>query len=178
MNFEEFQELVDATRIELCVRYPFLSHWSIKLDNAIRRAGVCKLTTKEIGISKHHVLHNSSIVVTDTLLHEFAHAIAFEIYAETGHGKKWKEIASLLGATPKATGRFKMPDTNWTLISYCKKEKKLEKVATRYRRNKNIKNFAIKGRPLTKGNLFYLTTHEFLKYESGELPIEQLNFVQ
>ena len=178
MTHEEFSILAIKTHEDLSRDYSFLKDWVVNLDNGKRRAGVCKLNEKEICISKHHLENNSSAVVLDTLLHEFAHAIAYEIYAETGHGQKWKEFAILLGATPKATGRFKLPDTRWTLVSYCNKKQIIEKVAVRYRRNKNIKNFVIKGRPSTKGNLYYLTTHEFTKYELGELDIEQLNFVQ
>lgn len=177
MDQNEFSALVKQTKNSVYISYPFLRKWSVALDNAIRRAGVCKLHKKEICVSKHHLI-NSPAVILDTLLHEFAHAIAFELFAETGHGRKWKEIAILIGATPKATGRFKMPDTRWTLVSYCNKQQVVEKVAERYRRNKNIKRFSIKGRPMTKGKLFYLTTHEFTQFELGELKIEQLNFIQ
>ena len=178
MNLDEAIELLNKKQKELVVEYPFLDTWSLSFDHAKRRAGVCRLTDKKISISLGHIENNSVSVVLDTLLHEFAHAVAFELYKETGHGVLWKKIALELGATPKATGKFNLPEPPWILVTYCSIENMVERIAPRFRRNKNIKKYAIRGRPNTKGNLFYLNAEELAQFESGSIGLEQLNFIQ
>ena len=178
MELDEAINLLHNTQSNLAITYPFLNAWKMSFDHAKRRAGVCRLTQKEIAISIWHVENNCEITVLDTLLHEFAHAIAFELFKDTGHGKRWKEIATELGATPKATGQFNLPEPPWILVTYCSIEKLVERIAPRFRRNKNIKKYAIRGRPDTKGNLFYLNAEELAQFESGCIGVEQLNFIQ
>ena len=156
MELEQARELIEATRLKLEETHPFLETWKLVLDKAKRRAGVCRLIEKEIGISLWHIENNCMATVLDTLLHEFAHAIAFELYNHTGHGEGWKKIARELGATPKATGKFNLPEPPWILVNYCEVGNVVERISPRFRRNKNIRKYAIKGRPNTKGKLYYL----------------------
>jgi len=174
----EVLELIEDTQFRLIQDYPFLEAWSVGFDRAKRRAGVCKLNSKEICISYQHIENNYNDVVLDTLLHEFAHAIAFELYQDRGHGRRWKEIASLIGAAPKATGKFNLPDSPWMLVSVCNIDSKVEKITPRYRRNKNIRHYALRGNPGSKGSLYYVKTEALDAYEKGMLKFEQLEFVQ
>jgi hypothetical protein len=178
LRLDDAIDLLNSKQLELIAIYPFLKDWSLSFDKAKRRAGVCRLTEKKIGISLWHIENNTVSVVLDTLLHEFAHAIAFELYKETGHGVQWKEIALELGATPKATGAFNLPEPPWVLVTYCSIENMVERIAPRFRRNKNIKKYAVRGKPNTKGNLFYLCADELSQFESGSIRFEQLNFIQ
>lgn len=178
MELNEAIALLNNTQISLVKLYPFLDSWTLSFDHAKRRAGVCRLAQKKIGISIWHVKNNCESTVLDTLLHEFAHAIAFELFQETGHGVRWKQIAKELGATPKATGQFNLPQPPWILVTYCSIEKLVERIAPRFRRNKNIKKYAIRGRPNTKGNLYYLNAEELTQFELGSIGLEKLNFIQ
>ncbi|WP_372747988.1 SprT-like domain-containing protein [Litorivivens sp.] len=44
--------------------------------------------------------------VYDTIAHEMAHIVASRMYRSRGHDKAWKQVASALGATPKASAAF------------------------------------------------------------------------
>jgi hypothetical protein len=178
LNLDKAVELLNSTHLELCAKYPFLERWNLAFDYAKRRAGVCRLTDKTISISLWHIEHNALAVVLDTLMHEFAHAIAYELYKETGHGRLWKKIALELGATPNATGNFNLPEPPWVLVTYYSNKNIVERIAPRFRKNKHIKNYAIKGRPSTKGKLYYLNAEELAQFESGLIRLEQLNFIQ
>lgn len=178
MDLDSASILFKKTHERLIQEYSFLKLWSSAFDHANRRAGVCKLTEKEISISLKHIKNNSEETVLDTILHEFAHAIAFELHQETGHGVYWKKIASKVGAKPKATGSFIVPEAPWVLIAYCSTKQTIERVAPRFRRNKQIKKYALKGRPKTQGKLYYLNAEELTQFESGAIGIEQLNFIQ
>ena len=162
MKIEDFERLISIPIVEeLIVEYEFLKHWRIDFDHAKKRAGMCQLEGKKISLSRHHISQNSVEMVTDTLLHEYAHAIAFELYQERGHGIVWQKIAQTIGAKPKATGRFNLPDAPWALIHQCPKTKNIKLLAYRYRRNKKITQYFLVGRPETKGELQYLPRDEY-----------------
>jgi predicted SprT family Zn-dependent metalloprotease len=163
---------------QLAEEYRFLTAWTVNYDSAKRRAGICRLAEKQISISKNHALNNDESVVKDTILHEFAHAIAYEIYKETGHGKRWKEVARLIGATPKARGKFNLPDAPWILVHRCGKSNQLVPISERYRRNKKIKNYYLNRRPETKGELYFVAKAEFEQYRQGVLQQSSLVLVQ
>jgi predicted SprT family Zn-dependent metalloprotease len=86
-----------------------LPGWRVRLDNARTRLGSCSYDSHTITLSRHHVELNNEATVTDTILHEVAHALAGR---DIGHGPAWKEVARRLGATPKrcAGPEVKMPD--------------------------------------------------------------------
>lgn len=46
------------------------------------------------------------VFVYDTIAHEMAHIVASRAYRSRGHDAKWKRVALVLGATPKASGHF------------------------------------------------------------------------
>ena len=54
---------------------------------------------KIIEIARWHAAHGESRDVTNTILHEIAHALAG---AKPGHGPAWKTVARRIGATPRA----------------------------------------------------------------------------
>ena len=72
-------------------------------DNAVRRFGVCRSTRvngvrvlKAIQLSRKLVELNSVEEVTDTILHEIAHALTLG----DGHGRKWKAKCVEIGCRP------------------------------------------------------------------------------
>lgn len=175
------QQVVDLffqEKSELVSEYPFLEKWQIGFDSAKTRAGCCRLKEKKIVISHFHIENNSEQVILDTLLHEFAHAIAFELYHDAGHGAKWRLVAKKIGATPNSRGKFNLPEAPWVLVIVCKQKREVEKIASRYRKNKKIKYYELKGRVGTQGMLCYLSNREFKQFNSGELVFEELTFIQ
>lgn len=75
-----------------------LEDWTLVLDRAKRRAGVCRYTDRSIGLSRHLTLIHTREQVRDTVLHEIAHAHAGP---RAGHGPRWRAAALAIGATPE-----------------------------------------------------------------------------
>lgn len=89
-----------------CLEAAGLSHWTFGWDRAVKRLGCCHATQCRITLSKHFVatcLTCAPEQIRDTILHELAHALAWENGHHIGHGVHWKAWCRILGATPKAT---------------------------------------------------------------------------
>ena len=76
-----------------------LADWTFAFLEAERRLGDCHFEDRVIRIGRSHALDGSEAQVTDTILHEIAHALAGP---EARHGPVWKAAARRLGATPRA----------------------------------------------------------------------------
>lgn len=74
--------------------------WKPEFDEAKRRFGVCKPAEKIISISRPLALLNPEVEVLDTILHEIAHALAWEKHGNCGHDDRWKSICVEIGARP------------------------------------------------------------------------------
>jgi predicted SprT family Zn-dependent metalloprotease len=69
-----------------------------------KRLGYCNFTLYKIGISRAIVelnLHNTK-AIRAVVLHEIAHAIAFELFEDEGHSETWKKILLHIGGDGKA----------------------------------------------------------------------------
>lgn len=77
-----------------------LHDWTFAFDRATTRLGCCQHRRKLITVSRYHAEQSPLAQVTDTILHEIAHALA---PVTALHGPEWKAIARRIGATPKAT---------------------------------------------------------------------------
>lgn len=73
-----------------------LSGWRIVFDSAKARAGVCRSSRREIGLSRHLTLLHSEDLVRDTLLHEIAHAL---VGPGHGHDAVWRAAAKRIGCS-------------------------------------------------------------------------------
>jgi len=172
-----YQVVKDAFR-QLQQQYTELVAWSLSVDNAKRRAGICYLLEKKIAISRSHIELNEQSVVLDTLYHEVAHALAWENHRHKGHGAVWRNIVATLGGQPKATGRYTMPKTNWVLVFKDEINEDVVKVAERYRRNKKIQHYEMRGRPETRGKLFYLSWDDYQGWLQKQCAFNDLSFVR
>ena len=76
-----------------------LGEWSLRFTSAQKKLGECRRRQKLILLSRTHTVYGQPGQVTNTILHEIAHALAGP---GAGHGPAWKAIASRLGATPKS----------------------------------------------------------------------------
>ncbi|WP_144395086.1 SprT-like domain-containing protein [Pleionea sediminis] len=159
-------------------RFPQLKTWRLGQDNAKRRAGACFPSRKLLTLSRHHLKLNSHEVIMDTFLHEVAHAVAWELYRENGHGSHWKRIVSDLGGVPKARGHFKTPQAAWYIVYYDQTNQTLMKVAERHRKNRRIKSLMVRGRPESLGQLYYICSNEYQLWNDGHKNISQVRLEQ
>ena len=94
--------------------------WTGGLDNARRRFGVCQPNSRSISLSRHLVKLNDDDEVLDTILHEIAHALAFEEHGENcGHDFRWKALCVRVGARPERcydTEETNTVSANWHLV--------------------------------------------------------------
>ncbi len=91
-----------------------LQHWTFSFDNAKRRFGVCYKSKRKISLSRYFVEHNDVEDVTDTILHEIAHALC----NERGHGPAWKATARRVGAKPERCydETINTPPARWKVV--------------------------------------------------------------
>lgn len=73
-----------------------LTGWRLVFDNAKTRAGACRSDRREIALSRPLMSLYGVEQVTQTILHEIAHALAG---AGHGHDRKWRTIARRIGYT-------------------------------------------------------------------------------
>ena len=76
-----------------------LDEWTLRFNTARKKLGECRAEQKLILLSRPHAVNDPPAQVTDTILHEIAHALAGP---SARHGSAWKAIAHQLGATPKS----------------------------------------------------------------------------
>lgn len=167
---ESFQQLQQT--------FPQLESWCLAFDFARRRAGACFPTQKRISLSHYHIELNDWPVVKDTLIHEVAHALAWEIYREKGHGKHWQRLVTELGGEAKATGRFNLPRSNWVVVWRNVEQQQMTKVAERFRRNRSIRHWALRGKPESLGQLYYVTQEEYQAWVEQKIEFTEVRFFQ
>lgn len=74
--------------------------WTFVWDNARRRGGQCRYSTRQISMSKYLVPMWTMEQVRDVLIHEIAHAL---VGSGHGHGPVWARKMRELGAKPERT---------------------------------------------------------------------------
>lgn len=87
-----------------------LDAWSFDFDRATRRFGVCKYRTKTITLSRVLTEINPESEVTETLLHEIAHAL---VGPGNGHGGVWLKKLREIGGTGGRTHSAAVPPARW-----------------------------------------------------------------
>lgn len=93
-----------------------LNDWRFGFDQAKQRFGVCRHSRKEISLSAPLVSLNDEAQVTDTILHEIAHALAGPA---AKHGPVWKAFAVKVGANPSRcydSAAVVTPAAPWLLV--------------------------------------------------------------
>ena len=83
-----------------CLELCGLQGWSFAWDRAIRRLGCCRMSRRVLSLSRYFVdayLMRDPQLIRSTLLHELAHALAWEHARERGHGAVWRAWCAALG---------------------------------------------------------------------------------
>lgn len=92
-------EILDARRLATgLMRRHGLTGWRLVFDNAKTRAGICRAVPREIGLSRVLTQLHSEADVTDTILHEIAHALVGPAH---GHDEVWQAEALAIGCSAK-----------------------------------------------------------------------------
>jgi ribosomal protein S27AE len=94
-----------------------LEFWHFEFDNAKSRFGICRHSLRRIGLSRNLVLLNTKKRVTNTILHEIAHAL---VGPGNGHNWVWRQKAIEIGCNGKRC--YAIEDTKIvkrTLIATC-----------------------------------------------------------
>jgi predicted SprT family Zn-dependent metalloprotease len=102
--------------------------WRFEFTHHKTSLGTCFYDRKVIGFSKYFI-NSPPETITDTLLHEIAHALTPP--TAQSHGAHWRNVARSIGATPKSCaeqGTFKVdakfnyvikcPNCNWQVRRY------------------------------------------------------------
>ena len=95
--------------------YGLAAEWRLEYDLAKGRAGVCRPTYNLICLAVSFCLTAPEDELTDTMLHEIAHAI---VGCEHGHDDVWKRTARRIGCTGDRCTDVKHTAAKW--IGRCK----------------------------------------------------------
>lgn len=88
-----------------------LDGWTVVLDRARTRAGVCRYDERQIGLSGPLTALHDEAEVRDTVLHEIAHALVGPAH---GHDAVWKATARRIGCTGLRTSTGPRAPGPWT----------------------------------------------------------------
>jgi predicted SprT family Zn-dependent metalloprotease len=93
-----------------------LAGWQLVFDDARTRAGVCRSDRKEIGLSRALISLYSQAQVTDTVLHEIAHAL---VGARHRHDKVWRSTALRIGCSGMRCVPEEAPRIDGAWVGVC-----------------------------------------------------------
>ena len=110
LNHSETELASIATRAKELMADHDLNHWSFQFDSGTKRAGGCHYGNQVISLSLQYAQHATEYEITDTLLHEIAHALVGKAHS---HDAVWQAKATEIGCS----GR-RCHDTQFTLPRY------------------------------------------------------------
>ena len=93
-----------------------LEGWTLVLDSAKTRAGVCRADRRQLGLSRHLTALHSEAEVTETVLHEIAHAL---VGPGHGHDAVWRAAARRIGCTGRRCVPADAPRVEGSWIGIC-----------------------------------------------------------
>lgn len=88
--------------------------WRFEWDNAARRFGQCRYSTKTISMSRQLTKQRTEASVRNTMLHEIAHALT----PGAGHGYEWRMKAIAIGCDGKRCSDDKV-EVEYKYVAKC-----------------------------------------------------------
>ena len=93
-----------------------LRGWRLVFDDAKTRAGVCRFAEREIGLSRPLISLYEAEHVTETVLHEIAHALAGPGHA---HDRVWRATARRIGCSGERCLPSDAPGVEGPWVGVC-----------------------------------------------------------
>jgi predicted SprT family Zn-dependent metalloprotease len=95
--------LIDAERlaIRLIAQHLLDTGYAFRFNNKVNSLGCCHYRAKVIELSSKWTTGLPESEIRDTILHEIAHALAYENHRYVGHGETWQSYAIRVGAKPQ-----------------------------------------------------------------------------
>ncbi|HQR28144.1 MAG TPA: SprT-like domain-containing protein [Nocardioides sp.] len=93
-----------------------LTGWRVELDNAKRRAGLCRQHDRVISLSLPLTRLHSEAEVRETVLHEIAHAL---VGAQHGHDEVWRRTAVAIGSSGERCVHADAPRVSGAWLGVC-----------------------------------------------------------
>lgn len=108
MSDPELRSLADRVLAELQVKHPLKRAARLEWRPYRVTAGMAYYKLNLIGLSRHVL--NTKESVEDTIIHEYAHLMAFERAGRrgAGHGAPWQQAMQELGRTPKVRHTYQV----------------------------------------------------------------------
>lgn len=132
-----------------------LADWRFKINGRLKSTlGRCCYTSKLIELSKEYVLNDSIENITDTILHEIAHALV----PSGKHCERWKAMCRKIGARPeqyKSTSELVKPYKYQLAVVHrgVYGSKSVERLRKFSNRKTNLYGKALRGQPETFNKL-------------------------
>ena len=104
-------QVVLATAQSLLIEHG-LKNWRFSFDHARRRAGLCNFSTKTISLSRHYACQATIEHITDTILHEIAHALVGPCH---GHDAVWRSKARDIGCSAMRCHNLTFTQARWVM---------------------------------------------------------------
>lgn len=104
MDRNDAQAIVDEVLTETAWAYDEPPTITLSDRVTSSRMATSYLTRGEIVFYWQSMRHDPRTFFEDTVRHELAHFLAYALYRERAHGKRWRECAEALGAYPRAAG--------------------------------------------------------------------------
>ena len=124
MTDSELQRHGNIVWGNFCKLYPKLSGFavpSIKFNNRFSStAGMCYYETSEIQISRKLFEIDRAEILNQTVPHEYAHQVSWNLYKAPGHCATWKDIMRAYGLEPNrchTIGVTEIPDNTFELLA-------------------------------------------------------------
>lgn len=102
ISLTEVRRLFADLKNQWIQKYPELRGWTFAYDNARGRFGYCDYSKREIGLSRRLTPYRTMAEITNTILHEMAHAIT----PGDGHGRKWRALFISMGGDGQRCGKI------------------------------------------------------------------------
>ncbi|MFI5895179.1 SprT-like domain-containing protein [Actinoplanes sp. NPDC051513] len=93
-----------------------LAGWRLVFDDAKTRAGVCRYDRKQIGLSRPLISLYEAEQVTETVLHEIAHALTGPRH---GHDRVWRATARRIGCSGSRCMPADAPSVDGPWVGVC-----------------------------------------------------------
>lgn len=94
-----------------------LPQWRLVLDQARRRAGICRYDRRVIGLSAPLMRLYDEAEVRETVLHEIAHAL---VGPQAGHGPHWRLVARRIGSSGERCVSPDAPQVAGAWVGSCR----------------------------------------------------------